>query len=96
MNLLRLLCSAAVLLLAHPLLAEPEVKALRETLAGITEGEPRIDDQSISSVVLLPALYASREFRPIWQPQERLEELLALIRESARSRAPIRWASSRR
>ena len=70
MNLLRTLCTAAALLLADPLLAEPEVDALRETMAAITEGEPRIEGEPISSVVLLPALYARHEFRPFWQRPE--------------------------
>jgi murein L,D-transpeptidase YcbB/YkuD len=84
MRRLRFLCPVAVLLLlAPPGLAEPEVEAVRETLAGIAEGEPRVEGESISSVVLLPDLYARRDFRPLWQRPERLDELLAWIERSA-------------
>lgn len=81
----RILLTAAVLLLCGPAaLADPVQQVLREAVARIAEGEPEALGEPISSVVVLPALYAGRDFQPLWRPH-RIEELLAQIRASAGS-----------
>ncbi len=80
--------SAATDALPWDMRQEPLPDPIREELQLRLEqirsgGLERIDGEVVAARDLLPAIYAARDFRPIWTDAQRRRQLLRLVRSSA-------------
>ncbi len=59
----------------------PVVQALADRLEEMqTLGSVQVQDTAIGGRVLLPAIYAGQEYRPLWTDPDRVRELIELVR----------------
>ncbi|MGD8482557.1 MAG: hypothetical protein PVF61_06970, partial [Gammaproteobacteria bacterium] len=76
-----------LLLAAAPALAQPDPvsDALHARLEALQfTGDLEIDGAKIAARELLPAVYANRQFQPLWTDEHRIAEYLALVATAPR------------